>query len=315
MSDWLICGVDRSPHARDVVSAAARFACDLGLRLMVAYVGDESKSRAGDRDEPAHVRVDDLQAWMTREPSVRWDTVLRVEYGHPARELLRLARECDARMLVAGSHGHSRLRAVLLAGRSRRLGGRSRCPVLAVPTAATSDLERPGSERPHGAPSVVCGVDDSAAAELVLAHAAEMAWARGARLVLTHVVQAPGTVIPRARPVVQSAVANVRLRAGTRLLEKLAKRLAADESFETRLRFGDPVTEIDRLAATEGADLIVVGSRGHSGVRPAMAGSVSAGLAACGSRPVLIVPETATSGRLRRFCPFVRSGPILAEAS
>jgi hypothetical protein len=39
-------------------------------------------------------------------------------------------------------------------------------------------------------------------------------------------------------------------------------------------------------------------------------------LAASASRPVLIVPKTATSGRLGRFCPSLSSGGTpLAEAS
>jgi hypothetical protein len=113
-----------------------------------------------------------------------------------------------------------------------------------------------------------------------------------------------------------AALADVRHRAGTRLLERAARRLAGETNLELRLRFGEPVSDIEALAATERADLVVVGSRGRSGLRAALLGSVSAGLAASASRPVLIVPKTATGGRLGRFCPSPSSGGTpLAEAS
>ena len=311
MSDWLVCGVDRSPHSPEVVAAAARFAGDLGLRLMVVRVADTWKDHHRERNEAAQTSVDDLQAWMTREPSVRWDTVLRVAYGHPARELLRLVRECDARMLVVGAPKHGRLAAMLLASRPRGLGRKSYCPLLTVPTPEVG-LASPLPDRFPGAPSVVCGVGDLGGSRLTLAHAAEMAWARGARLVLTHVLQAPGTAALGARATRQASIPELHLRAGTRLLKQVAQQLAPAESVEMSVRFGDPAAEIDELAASHAADLIVVGSRRPSALGK---GSVSAALAARASRPVLIVPHTASSARLRRFCPSLPRGLTIAGTS
>jgi nucleotide-binding universal stress UspA family protein len=57
----------------------------------------------------------------------------------------------------------------------------------------------------------------------------------------------------------------------------------------SKLLRGDPATEIVEYADALGADLIVVGSRGHGGLASALLGSVSRGVLARARRPVLVV--------------------------
>ena len=103
--------------------------------------------------------------------------------------------------------------------------------------------------------------------------------------------------------------------AAARMLERLAKQLAPEQDCVERLLSGEPLGEIDRLAAAEGADLIVVGEHRRTALPASMTGSLGADLAVRASLPVLVVPEAATSGRLGRFCPSLRVAPALAEAS
>jgi nucleotide-binding universal stress UspA family protein len=56
-----------------------------------------------------------------------------------------------------------------------------------------------------------------------------------------------------------------------------------------KLLRGEPVTEIVTYADLLGADLIVVGSRGHGALASALLGSVSRGVLARAGRPVLVV--------------------------
>jgi len=60
---------------------------------------------------------------------------------------------------------------------------------------------------------------------------------------------------------------------------------------------GDPVTEIVRYADLLGADLIVVGSRGHGAIAAALLGSVSRGVLARAKRPVLVVRASRVAER------------------
>jgi nucleotide-binding universal stress UspA family protein len=63
-------------------------------------------------------------------------------------------------------------------------------------------------------------------------------------------------------------------------------------SATTRLLIGEPEKKIVEFADWVGADLIVVGSRGHGGITSALLGSVSRGILHEAKRPVLVVRET-----------------------
>ena len=75
-----------------------------------------------------------------------------------------------------------------------------------------------------------------------------------------------------------------------RVLEE-AKAVAESEGVPagTALLRGDPVTEINRHADSIGADLVVVGSRGHGALASALLGGVSRGILSASRRPVLVV--------------------------
>jgi len=53
---------------------------------------------------------------------------------------------------------------------------------------------------------------------------------------------------------------------------------------------GEPIEEIERLAAQTGADLIVMGSHGRSGIARAVMGSVAEGVVRRAPIPVIVVP-------------------------
>lgn len=62
---------------------------------------------------------------------------------------------------------------------------------------------------------------------------------------------------------------------------------------EATVRVGFPAYEICRVAEEHDARLIVIGSRGGSGMRRLVVGSVSAGVLRHAQRPVLVVPVSA----------------------
>jgi nucleotide-binding universal stress UspA family protein len=112
--------------------------------------------------------------------------------------------------------------------------------------------------------TVVVGIDGSPTAERAMARAIELTRLAGGRL---HVITAsqrgrapvaPGTrsADPSARPDFQADVA----------LEAALSRVGGDDlDVEQHVATGDPAAEIIALAEREGADLIVLGSRGMRG--------------------------------------------------
>jgi nucleotide-binding universal stress UspA family protein len=82
-------------------------------------------------------------------------------------------------MLIVGSRGRGAVKSAILGGVSTRLAARYPRPVLVVPPDGAKEFRLSLSER---APSVVCGVDGSEAAQLAACHAADLAGVSGCAL-------------------------------------------------------------------------------------------------------------------------------------
>jgi len=103
--------------------------------------------------------------------------------------------------------------------------------------------------------TIVVGTDTSAAADLAVADAAQLAAARGAELLLLYV---------RPEGDARSAVDPNRAADPARHLAQLADRYPSLVT-RTRVESGDPAERIVAVAEQEAADAIVVGNRGVHG--------------------------------------------------
>jgi nucleotide-binding universal stress UspA family protein len=103
--------------------------------------------------------------------------------------------------------------------------------------------------------TIVVGTDTSAAADLAVGDAAQLAAARGTELVLLYV---------RPDGQTHSAVDPNRAADPARHLGQLASRFPGLVT-RTRMESGDPAERIVAVAEQEGADTIVVGNRGAQG--------------------------------------------------
>ncbi len=137
---------------------------------------------------------------------------------------------------------------------------------------------------------VVVGVDGSAIAGDAVRHAAELAAPAAARLVLVHVFE-PLAHLGEVEPPVDFAAleAAAARRLGSEWCEP-CRRL--EVTYATRVEEGDIVQALLDVADEEDADLIVVGSRGLSGLAGVVLGSTSSKLLHRSSRPVLVVPPS-----------------------
>jgi nucleotide-binding universal stress UspA family protein len=76
---------------------------------------------------------------------------------------------------------------------------------------------------------------------------------------------------------------------GQRVLDGAVARVGGAVPVETQLIEGPPAPAILRVAAEDGCDLIVIGSRGHGQLTGLLLGSVSSAVAQRARCPVLIV--------------------------
>jgi nucleotide-binding universal stress UspA family protein len=141
---------------------------------------------------------------------------------------------------------------------------------------------------------ILCPVDFSAPSQEALHYAADLAQQFGAELTLLHVYQVPGYAFPEgvvmaAPEVLADLLASID-RALAEARTEAAGRGAARVATATAQ--GAPWTEIVRVAAEGGHDLIVLGTHGRTGIKHALLGSVAERVIRKAPCPVLTVRPT-----------------------
>ena len=131
---------------------------------------------------------------------------------------------------------------------------------------------------------IVVGVDGSAGSALALGYAVSEARLRRARLEVVLAWQIPATWDGSLVPVGFDPEA-----AGGKCLQEAVSAVPSDDiTIRQQVVQGHPATVL--LAAATGADLLVVGSRGHGGFVGSLLGSVSHRCVAHATCPVVVVP-------------------------
>ncbi|HYT25970.1 MAG TPA: universal stress protein [Actinomycetota bacterium] len=136
--------------------------------------------------------------------------------------------------------------------------------------------------------TIIVGVDGSDASIDAARHAGRLAADLDAALVVVHARQLPVVSGPSAGDTgtVESIWKSVEEAALLRVTEALAP-------FGVRWKFevgvGEPATLLERAAQQHEAEMIVVGSRGHTATQRLLLGSVSTRLVHHADRPVLVV--------------------------
>ncbi|MBM2616361.1 universal stress protein [Actinoplanes sp. LDG1-06] len=200
--------------------------------------------------------------------------------GHAAPGLIQFARE--AALLVVGNRGRGGFAGLLLGSVSQRTALHAACPVVVVR----------GRANPSG--PVVAGLDESPAAERVLAAAFECAAARETSL----------TVVRAYLPVIPLWLANVRPAEVDTPAEDATQRTAVDDllgpwtekfpQVPVRVVVTHDSAAAALVSASAEGQLVVVGSHGHGVVSGALLGSAGQQLLHHAECPVLIVRPPAT---------------------
>lgn len=287
-NDEILVGTDGSAASHAAVRWAAREAQHRDLPLRIAHVFDWQwyAARFGPGDlyleearkiAQAVVLEAEEQAHAVA-PAVRSRTDTHI--GKPAAGLVELAQ--DAALTVVGNRGHGGFASLLLGSVSQRLATHAPGPVVVV---------RGRSEVEQG--PVVAGVDDSPAADHVLATAFEAAAQRDAALV---VIRAFLPVVPLWADAVppteiqtpeDDAAEHERLEG---LLKPWRQRYP-QIAVEALVSHGSAAAVL--TGVSHSARLVVVGSRGHGTIAGVLLGSTGSQLSHHADCPVLIArPRT-----------------------
>jgi nucleotide-binding universal stress UspA family protein len=214
----------------------------------------------------------------------------------PARGLLQAS--ADASLLVLGARGLGTLRGLVLGSVSQQCVHHARIPVAIVRADATGPR--------FGPKWIVVGVDGSETSHRALDWALEEGRARKAGVEVVHAWNVPALAVPAltnaycpfddaARRIVKKALEQADTSGLSMPVRPVARR-------------GSGAEVIVRLA--DGADLVVVGSRGLGGFKGLLLGSVSHQVTHHAPCPVVVVPHVVdldapgrTNGAVGTFAP------------
>jgi nucleotide-binding universal stress UspA family protein len=273
----ILAGTDGSQRAEEAVGRAAQLASVTGAALDLVYVIDSGRPHDDADVEP---KAEDL---LHRAEAIAARSVpasAKVVAGDPAEALVEEAADHAVDVIcVAPDAG-------LLGGRVRI--GRVAAHVLRHAPCSVMVGREAGSTFPE---SILCGVDGSNTSNETAGLAAAIAVASGAELRLQHVVpvfegdERDWTLDDdEPDPTEIESAAQVARAAGARPIRERA--------------VGRPEYAILEAAGRDRSDLVVVGSRGLSGVARVLLGSVSEYVATHAHCSVLVVrPGAAGVGR------------------
>ncbi|MEU8875957.1 universal stress protein [Streptomyces javensis] len=227
-----------------------------------------------------HIVASCVERARLRSPAVRISG--EVLPDDPVSALLRAGREAFA--LVTGSRGWSELAETLLGSVSLAVAARATCPVFVV---RGPERDRRGTGRP-----VVLGVGHLTHDAAAVRFAYREARARGAELHAIRAWRRPAHAQPSRPPLMHEAAHLLYEERATTILDEALRQIPCDDGeMVCRRKVVEGPAHRVLLAASAGADLLVVGALrppGDSGLR---LGRVSHAVLHQADCPVAVVPR------------------------
>jgi nucleotide-binding universal stress UspA family protein len=278
----IVVGVDGSERGDDAVALARTLLPALGGRLILANaVAALGVGRGGGAYEPA-ARAEALRIVGAAAPDLGPEVAETrvVDCLGRSRGLLDLTDDVGASALVLGSCHRGAAGRVLIGSLADALVSGIRCPLIVAPRGYRS--------RPRPLRRIGVGYDATPGAERALDFAIGLARATGASLRLWCAV-APTGAEGRHPERNRDFTRYIHAIAHRQLADGLA-RLPAGLRATTAVLEGSPAHALAAAAQREGADLVVVGARGHGVVERMLVGNTARRLTHSAPAPVAVVP-------------------------
>ncbi len=284
----VLVATDGSAPAKTAVATAVRFPWPARTRAQGVHA----------RQAPADYRRSILLAALDRSAEViatgvrralsrRWPGAdVTIVDTAPVVGVLHEAKRFDADVIVLGWRGHGAVRRFLMGSVSRGVVRGATCAVLVV-RRGQRDVRR-----------IVIGFDGSANAERAVEFVGRLHPPRGGQVTMFTAVDHMGvpshSLAPRGvGATVAAEVRRINAERTARAKKDLARAAAtltrAGWRVRTTVTAGAPLHDLLATVDSAGADLLVVGARGASGVRHLLVGSVAEGALNRCPVPVLMV--------------------------
>lgn len=191
----ILCPVDSSEFSARALRYAAKLASWYDADLTALSVRPGLMPRSLRLDAAEALLLEDLKSGQNQEEALRefvsnaaCPSTARVvsSDGPIVQEILRIAVELPADLIVMGTHGLSGFERLLLGSVTEKVLRKAPCPVLTVPRLATG-----GTARAVIFKTIVCAVDFSEASRRALDYALSLAQEAGGRLLLLHALEGP----------------------------------------------------------------------------------------------------------------------------
>jgi nucleotide-binding universal stress UspA family protein len=292
----ILCPIDFSPFSTRALRHAAALARRFDARITGLHVVPQWQPYS---HMPAYLPAPLLADAATRERVTRevlafisegigaplaLDVVVRE--AEPWREILSVAAEKAADLIVMGTHGRGGFEHLLMGSVAEKVLQRAGCPVVTVCHEEGRTWEAPGLVR-----NILCATDLSPASGPTIGYALSLAAEFQCTLVLLHVLDTTATSATAVQPRLPTVAVFSQHEAIVR--QQMREAISDDRrqwcSVQERIVSGRPYEEILRAAVQVEADLIVVGGRTHGLLAGAVLGSTSHHVIRAASCPVLTV--------------------------
>jgi len=285
LKNLLVC-TDGSEYSEGAVREAIRLAKTTGATLTALSVIDfnpEFEALAPDLVDKMEADIkkhlNEVKEKAAKESvNVQAFTLLSTA---PYMGIAREAEKVGADLIIMGRRGRTGLKRLLMGSVTKRVIGHAPCNVLVVPRGARIDCKK-----------ILCATDGSVYGDAAAAEAVMIAKRCGAELIFISVVHAETT---SPLDIVHSQMHHDRISKNEIAVAesglKSARKFAERESVvcECLVLAGRSYEVIVSTAGEKGADLIVVGSHGRTGVDRLLMGSVAERVVGNASCAVLVV--------------------------